>query len=550
MAKMLSSVKRTIRGVTNYEDIDGSTDHGESNERIRPEVLQDDFNENLPDPDHEIEMSTVSVVPDDTFTVTQAVNAFGFGKFQIKLSLFTGLCWMADSMEMTILSILSPALHCEWHITRYQQALTTTVVFLGMMLSSTFWGNISDKYGRKQALTVCAVLLFYYGLLSSFAPNYLWILFLRGLVGFAIGCVPQSVTLYAEFLPTKQRAKCVVLLDCFWALGACFEVLLALLVMPTLGWKWLLALSTIPLFAFVCICPWLPESARFLMASGRADEALEILKRVSAENGRHMLLGRLVLEDSIPHGGSLYQRGRMWDLLIPEMRRTSLLLWFIWQVFFMLLGFVRLSCAFCYYGVVLMTTELFEASDGLCLPLESGTIPEACAADCRELNTTDYIDLLWTTLAEFPGIFATILIIERFGRKKTMAVQFLLFAVCVCFLLICTPNRSFLTIMLFIARGIIAGIFQAAYVYTPEVYPTPLRAVGVGTCSAMARLGAMVTPYVAQVMLKSSIVFAMSVYIFAALLAAAASIMLPIETKGRELKETVHRRHSSKETNS
>lgn len=54
----------------------------------------------------------------DTFTVTQAVNALGFGWFQVKLSLFTGLCWMADSMEMTILSILSPALHCEWNISK------------------------------------------------------------------------------------------------------------------------------------------------------------------------------------------------------------------------------------------------------------------------------------------------------------------------------------------------------------------------------------------------------------------------------------------------
>lgn len=56
--------------------------------------------------------------------------------------------------------------------------------------------------------------------------------------------------------------------------------------------------------------------------------------------------------------------------------------------------------------------------------------------------------------------------------------------------------------MLFFARGIIAGVFQAAYVYTPEVYPTSLRAVGVGSCSAMARFGAMVTPYVAQVLKK------------------------------------------------
>jgi len=64
----------------------------------------------------------------DTFTVAQAINALGFGKFQVKLSLFTGLCWI-DSMEITILSILSPSLHCDWGISRYQQALTTTVFF-------------------------------------------------------------------------------------------------------------------------------------------------------------------------------------------------------------------------------------------------------------------------------------------------------------------------------------------------------------------------------------------------------------------------------------
>lgn len=162
---------------------------------------------------------------------------------------------MVDSMEITILSILSPSLHCDWGITRYQQALTTTVVFLGMMLSSTFWSNLSDRYGSKQSLTLCAILLLYYALLSAFAPNFLWILLLRGLVGFAIGCVPQSVTLYAEFLPAKQRAKCVILLDCFWALGACFEVAIALVIMPTFGWRWLLILSTIPLLVFAIITP-------------------------------------------------------------------------------------------------------------------------------------------------------------------------------------------------------------------------------------------------------------------------------------------------------
>lgn len=93
------------------------------------------------------------------------------------------------------------------------------------------------------------------------------------------------VTLYAEFLPMKSRATCILLIEVsctiipliydlprkhsrqigvlynlvfvfqvFWAVGTVFEVLLAILVMPTLGWRWLLGLSTIPLFIFAILC--------------------------------------------------------------------------------------------------------------------------------------------------------------------------------------------------------------------------------------------------------------------------------------------------------
>lgn len=89
-----------------------------------------------------------------------------------------------------------------------------------------------------------------------------------------------------------------------------------------------------------------------------------------------------------------------------------------------------------------------------------------------------------------------------------------------------------------------------------------MRSIGVGTCSAMARLGAMVTPYIAQVyilltfvnihilncyyyivkvLLKSSFTTSIIIYISAALLAAIASSLLPIETKGRDMKESVEK---------
>lgn len=137
---------------------------------------------------------------------------------------------------------------------------------------------------------------------------------------------------------------------------------------------------------------------------------LNIFQQIAKDNRRPMLLGRLVVE------GNSNARGSIKALLSSSLRRTTLLLWFIWM-----------ACAFCYYGLVLMSTELFGSR-------HAATSTDV--ADCHPLQTTDYMDLLWTTLAEFPGIFATIYIIERCGRKKTMAFQFLLYAGCVSLLTI------------------------------------------------------------------------------------------------------------------
>ncbi|RXG59098.1 Synaptic vesicle 2-related protein [Armadillidium vulgare] len=365
---------------------------------------------NALDPGAQIEMSAAvsGVVPDDSFTVDHA----------IKLSLITGLCWMADSMEMMILAIIGPALHCAWHLSEWKQAFLTTSVFLGMMLSSAFWGNLSDKYGRRRSLRLAAVVLSYWGILSAFAPTYVWIVFLRALVGFGIGCVPQSVIFMLNFA-AEHRGKCVVLLDCFWAVGACIEVMLALLVMPTLGWRGLLILSALPLALFVIVCQWLPESARYDAASGNSERALSTLRKIASENGKHMLLGRLIVDDV-----AQVSRGRIQDLLVDELRWTTLLS----------------SCSFCYYGVVLMTTELFDTTGDLCSISEKG-VSSTCTADCRPLTSSDYLDILWTTFAEFPGIFFTIFVIEKLGRKKTIALEFIIFAVSIVFLFICTSSR-------------------------------------------------------------------------------------------------------------
>ncbi|XP_015221729.1 synaptic vesicle 2-related protein isoform X1 [Lepisosteus oculatus] len=458
---------------------------------------------------------------DDTFMVEDAVEAIGFGKFQWKLSILTGLSWMADAMEMMILSILAPQLHCEWRLPSWQVAFLTSVVFIGMMISSSLWGNISDKYGRKTGLKMSVLWTMYYGILSAFAPVYGWILFLRALVGFGIGGTPQSVTLYAEFLPMKSRAACILLIEMFWALGTVFEVLLAIMVMPTLGWRWLLGFSTVPLILFAFLCFWLPESARYDVLTGNQEKALHTLKRIATENGAPMPLGKLI-------AARQESRGKIQDLFSPQFRWTTVLLWFIW-----------FSNAFSYYGLVLLTTELFQAGD-VCGVSKGRRMEPRCSLECKYLSTDDYKDLLWTTLSEFPGLIVTLWVIDRIGRKKTMALCFFIFSICILPMFACV-GRTALTVFIFIARAFIAGGFQAAYVYTPEVYPTATRALGLGTSSGMARVGALITPFISQVMLESSVYLTLSVYCSCCILAAIASCLLPIETTGRGLQESSHR---------
>uniref|UniRef100_A0A672FRC7 SV2 related protein b n=1 Tax=Salarias fasciatus TaxID=181472 RepID=A0A672FRC7_SALFA len=373
----------------------------------------------------------------ETFTVDDALEAFGFGRFQFKMCLLTGLSLAADAMELMLLSVLGPQLHCEWRLHSYQVALITSVVFIGMGIGSPFWGYISDNYGRRVGLVMSMCWIFYFSLLTAFSPVYSWLLILRGIVGFGLGGIHQSLfrmTLLSEFLPVKWRGTCVLLAGLFWAGGAALEVLLALLTMPTLGWRWLVALSTIPIAIFLCLCFWMPESPRFDVVMTRREKAIATLMSIAKDNKKTLPQGKLVVHEQCSHG-------RFRDLFTPQYRKTTLLLWLI-------------------------------------------------------------------GLAE-KHILASIL--------------FILTAV---------------TIFVFIARAFITAGFQTVFVYASEVYPTEVRSLAMGTWNAMGRVGGFVTPFIAQVLLRTSLHLTLAVYCGCSLLAAFACLFLPTETAGKRLQET------------
>ncbi|KAJ7387292.1 hypothetical protein OS493_004269 [Desmophyllum pertusum] len=468
---------------------------------------------------------------EETFTLSEAVEAIGMGKFQIMLILMAGLlicvipwssvafCFGTNNSLFMAFVILGRGLHY-YGMQNAESMVWYRIVFLGMAIGSPLWGWLSDNLGRKNMIIISASWLGYFGFISSFSPHYMWIIALRCLVGVGIGGIPTMYTLLIEFLPIHVRSYIILCLAFFWALGSTFLVVIALVVMPTLGWRWLTAFATLPVVIFIILSRWLPESPRYLIASGEKEKGIEVLQRMAKINGTKLPPGTLRIETEAN------EQGKIQVLFNSEYRLTTILLWL---TFF--------SSGFLYYGVVLMTTQVFQqvqAGESMC---DKETLSTSSAEfGCRLLTVDDYISLLWTTVAEFPGILFTMLCMERLGRKKTLAGEFFLVAASLSLMFICT-GRNLMLVFIFMVRGFSLGVFQGFFVYAPEVYPTIIRSIGLGCCSTWARIGAMLTPYVAQVLLRVSWNLSLAVYISLSLMALVATLLLPYETKGRPMQE-------------
>ena len=189
-----------------------------------------------------------------------------------------------------------------------------------------------------------------------------------------------------------------------------------------------------------------------------------------------------------------------------------------------------------YYGSILLTTTLlrYDPHCGIGVSNTSNFSNSSC--EDSELDTADYLKIMWTTAAEVPGLIITTILIEILGRKLTLAIDFLAAMIGFFLLFICTSS-TVLTLFLFIIRAFATGGFQALYVYSPEVFPTDVRAFAMGVFISMSRIGGIITPYVAQVLLHVSDYTTLALYAFSGLVLAGLSLLLPIETKGRLLRQ-------------
>ena len=437
-----------------------------------------------------------------TISLDQAVDQIGMGRFQRKLLILCGMGWAADAMEVLLIAFAVPAIAEEWGLSAAQKGLLSTAIFIGMLAGAWVWGRVSDLIGRKTGFISTVAIDSVFGLLSAFSPNFIVLMILRGLTGFGVGgTLPVDYSIFAEYLPSKKRGRYLVLLESFWAIGTIIAAGLAWLVVPTLGWRWLLAISAIPGVIIFFFRRNVPESPRYLLVKGDTEAAKAVVEQVAFENG--VDLGAFELAPL--EAKSDNKISQLWN---PQLRRTTLVLWSIW--FLISLG---------YYGVFTWLPSYFRASGMTLLPVYQNTFILA--------------------LAQLPGYFSAAFLVEKWGRKKTLA--FYLVASGIFTYLFAMANSIQFIVGMGIWMSFFAlGAWGALYAYTPEAYPTNIRGTGMGAASGMTRISGAIAPTLgALLMTESSLALPLTVFAAAYVLAGISALFLNRETQAKPLEDVL-----------
>ncbi|MEP7764622.1 MFS transporter [Sanguibacter sp. 25GB23B1] len=453
-------------------------------------------------------------VPDVPSTRSQRLDALPFTAEHRRLLVGSGTGWALDAMDVGLISFVMASLAVQWGLTDTELSWIASTGFVGMAIGASLGGLLADRVGRRQ---VFATTLLVYGLATG-ASALSWsvgvLLVTRFVVGLGLGAeLPVASTLVSEFAPARIRGRVVVVLEAFWAVGWLLAALIGFLVVPLSddGWRWALAIGAVPAVYSVVVRRTLPESVRFLESVGRHDEAEATVRRFESAAGPGTVTPQVAATAAtahhVPRGEPAERIGepvrpRLWS---PALRRRTASLWIVW-----------FGVSFAYYGAFIWLPSLLHAS-GFSL--------------VRSFGYT-----LVITAAQLPGYAVAAVLIERWGRRSTLAT--FLVGSAVSALLFGTAD----TTAAILGAGMLLSFFNlgawgALYAVTPEIYPTSIRGRGAGSAAAFGRVASIVAPLCVPFLRDAGGTPAVFLAFAAAFVVAALGVLGIPDLRGRPLDE-------------
>ena len=443
---------------------------------------------------------------------TRRLDALPFTSEHRRLLVGSGMGWALDAMDVGLISFIIAQLTVQWKLSPSEASYIASIGFVGMALGATLGGLLADRLGRRQ---VFALTLLGYGAftgLSALAWSVGALIVFRFLTGLGLGAeLPVASTLVSEFAPPRIRGRIVVILESFWAIGWTLSAVIGFLVVPRGddGWRWALALGAVPALYAVVVRMRLPESVRFLESRGRYAEAEQVVQRFERAAGSERVplpQGDAIGAESEGSAAPAQSFGaRIAALWARPLRRRTAAIWVVWFL-----------VNFSYYGAFIWLPSLLYAS-GFSL--------------VRSFGYT-----LLITLAQLPGYAASALLVERWGRRRTLAT-FLVGSAAAAGLFAAASGTAMVLTAGMLLSFFNLGAWGVLYAVTPELYPTRLRGTGSGWAAGVGRIASVLAPLAVPLLREAGgtgLLFAVFAAVF--VVAALVSLALP-ELRGKALSD-------------
>ncbi|MFO1418020.1 MAG: MFS transporter [Methylotetracoccus sp.] len=400
-----------------------------------------------------------------------------------------------DFYDIFMMAYIGAALQDSAFLTRDEFSLVIAAGFVGMFAGTVLFGIGSDRFGRRGAFLVMLLIYSLFTTLGAFAREPWELIVLRALAGVGIGAELVVIDTYVtEMVPGRVRGRYVAITQVVGFTAIPVVAFLSKLLIPTHwlldGWRWVMLIGGAGALFTWYLRRRLPESPRWCEIAGRLDEAERILAGIEATVRRET--GR-ALPPPIPLTVRTGERAAFAELWRPPYRRRTMML-----TLFHLLQTIGI------YGFANWApTFLMAQGNSLGQSLEYGA---------------------WIALVSPIGPLICVLTTETFERKRAIVVLATLMAISgLAFPFARTPGEIVVT-------GALITLFSywfsaVLHAYQAELFPTRVRATGVGFTYSISRLSVILSTPLIALLLQHS-VLAVFLFMSAAMLGVAVLIGL------------------------
>jgi len=441
--------------------------------------------------------------------VSARLERLPVSRWHVKTRVAVGAVTFFDGFDQLMIAYALPVLIPLFHLNAGMIAWTIAIGGIGMLLGALAGGWLGDRVGRIRVIK-WSLLVYGVASLAIAATGTLWIfLLLRFVQGLGLGAeVPVAAAYIGEITRAHRRGRFVLMYELIFPAGLLASALVAAWVVPAFGWRWLFALGALPIL-LLPVLRRTPESPRWLASRGRMDEAEASLAAIEAEVLR-TVPGPLPEPAIGPDVHVELRRARVQELFAGVYLRRTLMLAAAW-----------LTAYFVNYGIASWLPTLYRSV----FKLDVDTALRYSVA---------------TSAAGLVGCLVIALVIDHLGRRIAIAGS-MLCSSALLFLLAAMGAGTAVQVLLWSAGSavFIFAVNLALYVYTAELYPTRMRALGCSVGGAFGRLGIIVGPLVVGGILGGGgkITDVFMVMAAVALVGAVTSGVFAVETKERSLEE-------------